>query len=296
MEIIKGKQKQPFNVILFGTPGVGKSTWASKSPKPIFLGFEETSELEVDRFQIPKSYAEFVNQLDHLAQSTADYKTVVIDSIDTVERALHQQIREKEDGKPLAKCMGGYAAAYDYAESRLKIDVKDKLKFLRDVKGMNVILLGHVMTKTKTDPIQALTYDAHQPNLHHKAQSLFVDWAQCCFFATYVTSPVKDGNSDKVFSHSSGKRKLLCEERPGVYAKNRYNLPYEMPFEFDVFFERYEAFYAGKELSQDELRASITALLESKDDALKAKAVMATEKAGNDQKKLKDILERLRSV
>lgn len=295
MEIIKGKQKQPFNVILFGTPGVGKSTWASKSPKPIFLGFEETSELDVDRFPIPRNYAEFVSQLDYLAKAPLDYKTVVIDSIDTVERSLHQEIREKED-KPMAKCMGGYGAAYDYAESKLKTDVRDKLKTLRDQKGMNVILLGHVMTKTKTDPIQALTYDAYQPNLHNKAQSLFVDWAQCCFFATYVTSPIKDGNSDKVFASGSGKRKLLCEERPGVYAKNRYNMPYDVAFEFDVFLKHYEDFYSGKELSADEMRVSIAGLLKGKEEQLANKAIAATEKAGNDTKKLKDILERLKNV
>lgn len=295
MEIIKGKQKQPFNVILLGTPGVGKSTWASKAPKPIFLGFEETSELDVDRFPIPKTYTDFVGQLDYLTKATSEYKTVVIDSIDTVERALHQEIREKED-KPMAKCMGGYGAAYDYSELKLKTDVRDKLKYLRDVKGLNVILLGHVMTKTKTDPIQALTYDAHQPNLHTKAQNLFVDWAQCCFFATYVTSPIKDGNSDKVFALGSGKRMLLCEERPGVYAKNRYNMPYEVPFKFDVFLKYYEDFYSGKELSPDELRANITGILSTKDEKLKPKVIMAVEKAGQDTRKLKDILERVRNV
>ena len=294
MEIIKGKQKQPFNIVLFGTPGVGKSTWASKAPKPIFLGFEETSELEVDRFPIPKNYSEFVSQLDYLTKFNTDYKTVVIDSIDTVERSLHQEIREKEN-KPMAKCMGGYGAAFDYSESRL-MEVREKLKYLRDVKGMNIILLGHVMSKTKTDPIQALTYDAYQPNLHQKIQSLFVDWAQCSFFATYVTAPIKDGNSEKVFSSSNGKRKLLCEERPGVYAKNRYNMPYEVPFEFDVFFKHYEDFYNGKELLTDEIRQSILAILSSKDSDLRDKVVMATEKAGNNQNKLKDILERLRNV
>jgi hypothetical protein len=192
--------------------------------------------------------------------------------------------------------MGGYGAAYDYAESRLKTDVKDKLKYLRDVKGLNVILIGHVTSKTKTDPIQALTYDTFLPNLHHKAQSLFVDWSQCCFFATFVTSPIEDQNSKKVFAASSGKRKMLCEARPGVYAKNRYNMPYEIPFEFDVFFKFYEDFYSGKDLSPDEMRKSITVLLEGKDDALKTKVISATEKAGTDTKKLKDILERLRNV
>lgn len=295
MEIIKGKQKQPFNVILFGTPGVGKSTWASHAPKPIFLGFEETSELEVDRFPIPKNYTEFLSQLEHLTKMPSDYKTVVIDSIDTVERSLHQEIMEKED-KPMAKAMGGYGAAYEHASLRLKADVRDRLKYLRDSRGMNVILLGHVMTKTKTDPIQALTYDAHQPNLHAKAQSLFVDWAQCCFFATYVTSPIKDGNSEKVFALGSGKRKLLCEERPGVYAKNRYNMPYEVPFEFSVFLKHYEDFYAGKEPSVDELKSSIAGLLTTKDEALKPKVMAAVEKAGQDQKKLKDILERLKNA
>ncbi len=279
MEIIKGKVKQPFNVICLAPPGVGKSTWASKAPKPIFLGFEETSELNVDRFPIPKTYTEFASQLDYLTKNPMDYKTVVIDSIDTVERALHMEIMAKEPGKPMQKCMGGYGAAYDYAEMTLKLDVKDKLKFLRDVKGMNVILIGHVTAKTKTDPIQALTYDTFLPNLHHKAQSLFVDWVQCCFFATFVTAPIQDENSKKVFSASTGKRKMLCEARPGVYAKNRYNMPFEVAFEFEVFHKYYEDFYNDKEPLEKDVKESIQGLLQGKEEELKVKVNAAVAKA-----------------
>jgi hypothetical protein len=294
VDIIKGKVKQPFNVICLAPPGVGKSTWASKAPKPIFLGFEETSELDVDRFPIPKTYSEFASQLDYLTKNPKDYKTIVIDSIDTVERALHLEITTKEE-KPMKNCMGGYGAAYDYAETRLKLDVKDKLKFLRDVKGFNIIIIGHVTAKTKTDPIQALTYDTFVPNLHHKAQSLFVDWVQCCFFATFVTAPVQDENSKKVFAASQGKRKMLCEARPGVYAKNRYNMPYEVPFEFDVFFKHYEDFYAGKEPLEKDIKESIQGLLQNKDEDLKSKVNAAVAKAKS-VTELNKIRERLANV
>jgi septin family protein len=40
MEIIRGKKKKPFNVMLLGTPGIGKSTWAASCPSPIFITAE----------------------------------------------------------------------------------------------------------------------------------------------------------------------------------------------------------------------------------------------------------------
>jgi len=49
--VVKGKQSKAWRILLYGTEGVGKSTFASQCPSPIFLGAEDgTAHLDVDGF------------------------------------------------------------------------------------------------------------------------------------------------------------------------------------------------------------------------------------------------------
>ena len=49
--ISRGKRPQRIFALIYGTDGVGKSSWASNAPKPIFVGAEKgTEQLDVARF------------------------------------------------------------------------------------------------------------------------------------------------------------------------------------------------------------------------------------------------------
>ncbi|TLN04584.1 hypothetical protein FDZ71_11990, partial [bacterium] len=37
MQFIRGKQVSPVRVVLYGVEGIGKSTFASKFPSPVFI-------------------------------------------------------------------------------------------------------------------------------------------------------------------------------------------------------------------------------------------------------------------
>ena len=50
MKITKGKQTKPQRVVVYGVESVGKTTFASKFPKPLFIDVEGgTSHLDVER-------------------------------------------------------------------------------------------------------------------------------------------------------------------------------------------------------------------------------------------------------
>ena len=59
MEITKGRKKKPFNILMMGQPGIGKSTWAAAAPKPIFMGGEEHDDTDADNFPQPKNCGRF---------------------------------------------------------------------------------------------------------------------------------------------------------------------------------------------------------------------------------------------
>lgn len=308
-QITKGRKKMPFNVILFGVPGIGKSSWAAGyededgtwhdgAPNPIFLGSEENDELEVARYPIPESFDDFNKQLTHLISNPGKYQTVVIDTLDAVEKLLHKKIlaSDPKQTNSMMAAHGGYAKAYEKAESEF-MHTRSLLKSLRDNKGMNIILLAHSAKVKATDTVIGLEYDTYEMNLHKKAQSIFVDWVSAVLFANYVATKKDNDNTDKVFAMGHGHRTIYTAKRPGHLAKNRYNLPYEMDMEFMEFQKAYEAFYQGKARDPKELVREIEGLLENIADEKLVKTVKAqVQAAKDDPKKLERFLARVNEL
>ena len=58
MEIIRGKILGAKKVVIYGPEGIGKSTFASRLPEPLFIDTEgSTKELDVARTPAPSSWA-----------------------------------------------------------------------------------------------------------------------------------------------------------------------------------------------------------------------------------------------
>lgn len=296
----KGKTKEPFNVILFGVPGIGKTSWASQSPAPIFMGGEETSEMDVARLTQPKSYAEFISQIDWLIHKgkDSDFKTLVIDTLDTIEALLHQQILDTDPKgtKSMIAAHGGYGKAYEIAANEFNI-LKDKLRQIRN-NGINLILLAHSKKAQAVDTILGMSYDTYELNLHQKAQNVFVDWVSCVLFANYIVHQQSGTNTDRIFATGDGERVLLTEKRPGHLGKNRFSLPYEMPLQFGAFFQAYEVFF-DQGPTKEAVFLSIEGLVANVTDMDLAAKIMdqATKaKESNDIKKLFKIADRVLEI
>lgn len=57
-QIITGVKLSPPRIILYGPHGIGKTTFGSGAPSPIFLPFEDgEGRLEAARFPLIRSYA-----------------------------------------------------------------------------------------------------------------------------------------------------------------------------------------------------------------------------------------------
>ena len=61
--ITTGRQPQPPRIMIYGSEGVGKSTFAASAPKPIFVQTEDgLSEIDRATFPLCAAYAEVVEQ------------------------------------------------------------------------------------------------------------------------------------------------------------------------------------------------------------------------------------------
>ena len=92
--VITGAAMAPPRLLIYGPPGVGKTTLAAGAGKGcIFVPTEEGADVVgVDRFPLAQSVADVMKNLDELLTEKHDYTTVTIDSLDWFEALTWQQV------------------------------------------------------------------------------------------------------------------------------------------------------------------------------------------------------------
>ena len=92
-KIHSGPRHMPPRLMIHGTEGIGKSTTASQAPKPIFIQTEDgLGQIDCDSFPLAGSFGDVVKALSALYADKHDYQTVVIDSLDWLERLIWDDI------------------------------------------------------------------------------------------------------------------------------------------------------------------------------------------------------------
>lgn len=232
LDLIKtGKQARPRRTVIYGVHGIGKSTWCSKWPKPIFIPTEDgVGDLEVDSFPLAKSLEEAWKPVMWLGgPEEHQYKTVVLDSADWLEWLIYDAI-EKKTGKKVQDI--GYQAGYAEAADKFRAFLQS-LDCCRN-RGMHCVVTAHCDT-IKHEPPDGESYNRYAPKLHKRIASVLQEWADEVLFACYetFTSKSEEGfNRKRTVAVGEGKRFLWTTERPSHNAKNRLGLPEQMSFDF----------------------------------------------------------------
>jgi hypothetical protein len=230
--IQKSTATQAPRIMLYGVEGIGKTTFASQAPNPIFILTEDgLGSLQVNHFPLCKTSDDVMTAIGSLYTDKHDFRTVVIDSLDWLEAIIQNEIETKFDAKDLAYGKGAIIAAQKWRE------VLDGLNALRNDKGMIVILLAHTTIKRFDSP-EVEPYDRYQPKLQERSNAVVREWADAVLFANYKTIVKKDQlgfNQTNNRGISTGERLLYTSERPAYMAKNRYAMPETIPFTWEDF-------------------------------------------------------------
>ena len=234
-QIHTGRRPSPPRFVIYGTEGIGKSTTAAQAPKPIFIPTEDgLDQIDCASFPLATRFADIESALQSLIQERHDFESVVIDSLDWLERLIWDVLCEQYGVSCIEKVDGGYARGYTHALTQWR-RVLDSLNALRSQRGMCVILLAHAKVEKFEDP-EHTAYDRYSPRLHKHATALVNEWADGVLFATrkIITKTEETGfNRERTIAAGLGKdggeRVLRCVGSPACVAKNRFDLPAELP-------------------------------------------------------------------
>ena len=295
--VTKGKLKLPHLLLLYGIDGVGKSSFAAQAPSPIFLGPEKgTMNLDVARFPTPKSWKDVLMAVDELANVKHGFKTLAIDTLDWLEPLLYESICKEYDVSNIEKAAGGYGKGYREAYNKM-VEFRHKLSFLREAKGMNIILLAHAKVNTFEDPTTDHGYSRYELKLQESnAVSMrsmwreYVDSVLFCNFETFST-----GEGKQARGVTTRERKMWTERDAGFDAKNRFELPFEMPLDYAEYDRAVNAAPAVEAGDAQEILHRINTLCVGIDKDLYEKVGTQLEKHQNNAAQLAKIEQRLQT-
>jgi hypothetical protein len=233
--IQRGRQAMPPRLLVYGTEGIGKSTFAAGAPKPIFIQTEDgLGEIDCDKFPVSRNLDAVLSALAELQRSDHPYQTVALDSLDWLERLIFDAICREHRVNSIEKADGGYQRGYVHALTHWR-KVVDALDALRLGKGMAVILIAHAKVEKFDDP-ESNAYDRYSPRLHKHAGGLITEWVDAVLFATrkFRTQTEERGfGRERTIAvglgTDGGEGILRCVGSPACIAKNRYGLPAELP-------------------------------------------------------------------
>lgn len=235
----RGVKKDPPIIVMYGDEGVGKTRFAANAPDPVFI-FTENSQgkLDVAGWEVT-SYEQVMEATLSLLNDEHDFKTVVYDSLDWFEPMLWAYLIEQqpstEKGRPVSNIEDygfgkGYKYALDYWGDFLAL-----VKELRDKKNMAVIFLAHP-TLSKISPPDGDSYDSWTLKLQNSdktsAKDKVTEFCDAVLFANWrvaLTEEEMGFGASRNRAVGNGERVVYTEKRPAWDAKNRYDLPAQIP-------------------------------------------------------------------
>lgn len=238
-KVHRGLKHHPPRFVIYGTEGIGKSSTAAQAPGAIFIPTEDgLGQIDCASLPLAASMDDVVKSIDALIREEHDFQTVVIDSLDWLERLIWDRLCKEYGVGSIEKVDGGYARGYMHALTHWRT-ILSGLDVLRIDRGMCVICLAHAKVETFSDP-EVGSYDRFSPRLNKHANAVVTEWADGVLFATRkVITRTEDAGFNRTRTLASGlgkdrsggggERVLRCVGSPACIAKNRYALPAELP-------------------------------------------------------------------
>lgn len=202
-------------IVVHAEPNIGKTTWASTAPNPIFM-FTENGQRDLelavmgDKDYIT-SYAEFMEHLTTVAilrkkgelndEHDNPYETLVIDSLDHLEKLVYDGVAHEfrdnhmvkdnftEDQRRKVKTFADIPPKYNFDKWNMIFSkwsrIMDGIAAIRSM-GMAIIGVCHSLDKGVSDTVSEVEYEKRMLHLHPKySQPYWVDNADLIGYMHY---------------------------------------------------------------------------------------------------------------
>jgi hypothetical protein len=238
-EISTGKKMSPLKVIVYGDNGIGKTTFAASSKNPIIIDLEgNCNHIDAPKQRV-SSLNDFEELLNALIAQEHDYKTLVIDSLDSLEILISEKITNNHTTQELS--YGKSSAIW----ARYIKEIITKLEKLSNLKGMNIVFTAHWKVKTANNPMTE-QYDRYDLRISEAMRTGFCNWVQCILLA------LKEVLLEEKNATGFGKKKAKNIERrvlytrgdPTYYGKNVFDLPEKIQLDWEQFTNSVKNFYS----------------------------------------------------
>ena len=228
MNITRGKIKSALKVVVYGQEGVGKSTFASKFPNPVFIDTEgSTKQLDVARFDAPTSWEMLLQQVDYIKKNNTGFQTLVIDTADWAEKLCIKKVCSKAQKDGIEDF--GWGKGYVYVQE----EFGKLLNSLEEVvqRGINVVITAHAKMNKVEQPDEMGAYDRWELKLTKQCSPMLKEWADMLLFANYKTLVVR--TDDKKYKGQGGQQRIMYTAHTAAWdAKNRFDLPEVIPLDY----------------------------------------------------------------
>lgn len=233
MNITRGIQNKPIKAVIYGPEGIGKTTFASQFPDPLFVDVEgSTTRMDVARTDTPTSLAMLLGILTEIRDHNPGCKTVVIDTADWAERLCIKTVCDKYKKTGIEEF--GYGKGYTYVYE----EFGGILNMLNDIadRGVNVVLTAHAAIRKFEQPDEMGSYDRWELKMINSPKcnvcAMIKEWADLVLFANYKTTVISTDKEGKKNKARGGQRVMYTTHDPCWDAKNRFGLAPELPFDF----------------------------------------------------------------
>lgn len=234
MLITRGRKQRAQKIVIYGPEGIGKSTFLSQFPNPLFIDTEgSTYRMDVARLEKPSSWAMLMEEARYVRDHPDLCATLAIDTADWAEQLCSTDLCAKSQKSGIEDF--GYGKGYVYlAEEFGKL-----LNVLEEIvdRGIHIGIAAHAQMRKFEQPDELGAYDRWEMKLQKKTYPLLKEWADTVLFAnykTYVVNVDNQGAQKGKNKAQGGKRVMYTTHHPCWDAKNRDDLPEELPFEYSA--------------------------------------------------------------
>ncbi len=231
-------------LLIYGAEGRGKTTLASKFPKPVALLLERglPRGVTIDAFDGVVSFDDVMNALREVFDNPGEYQTLVIDTVDALEALLLEHVCRANGWANIEK--PSYGKGYVAADTEWRRVIR-ALNAIRN-KGITIVLICHAAVERVDDP-RAPSYTSYQPRLHRRGRALVMDSTDAILFLSEDLRTVTDdgGFRERIRGAAPEGRFLFCEGKPAYAAKNRFGMPAKMPIPIDFDFAQLAQYWAN---------------------------------------------------